>query len=135
MNKGLFQYLEEKYGGFQRTWEVSLLEGGWSNGSRWDSMSIGRGNSTKLELYLVTPRYTLPRVKCNPLENGIRYCLNSSGDGRRAIRGRIRMGCDLGSRKPYPFGIKGLVSSDSMLPHYIPLILVGKLSIFQVPGG
>ena len=60
---GIFKFLEDKYGGFKRTWELLLLGGGWSTGRRKESLRVGRGKFSNLELDLIALPYTLPRIQ------------------------------------------------------------------------
>ena len=60
---GMFKWLRDKYGGFDRAWEGETLGGGWTTGMRRESRRGVKCKVIKLEIDLIALQDTLPRVQ------------------------------------------------------------------------
>ena len=60
---GIFNWLEENYGGFDSTHEGETLRGEWATGRRRESRRDGKVKATKSEIDLIDLRDTLPRAQ------------------------------------------------------------------------
>ena len=59
----MFNWIWYKYGVFDRAQDGETLGGVWTTGRRRKSRKGGKGKATRLEIYLIALRDTLPRLQ------------------------------------------------------------------------